>query len=132
MMAGIALAATMLLEPVAWPFPDEKDVRLQDIQRQPGEKDWPFVADKGRLACVEVLGEKTIFFVPDGHDGTEKILNLDVNVFNMAIQNIGVKDVLAPYATPEELIARIAPFVAQGQMLCEQKDSPILVPGSEL
>lgn len=134
MAAGIALAAALLMQPVPaeWQFPDAEDVRFQDIQRQAGEKDWPFVATKGRLACIKVLWEKTIFFIPEGHDGVSKMLNLDVNVFNMAIQNIGVKDVLAPYASPEELIARIAPFVAQGRMLCDQKDSPILVPGSEL
>ena len=135
MGAGAVLAAAMLMQPVqaGWLFPEAKDVRIQPIQRQAGEVNWPFVADKGRLACVESVGEKMVFFIPGGiEEKVGKILYLDANLMVMAIQNIGVKDVLAPYETPEELITRIAPFVAQGHMLCKQKNSPILVPGSEL
>jgi hypothetical protein len=133
-MGGAALAAFLLMQPVPVDLLglDEEDFRFQTIERQRGEKDWPFVAGKGQLGCVMTLGQKSVFFIPDGRDDLNRAFLLDVNLLGMAIQNIGMKDVLAPYKTPEELIARIAPFVAQGRMLCDQKDSPVIVPGAEL
>jgi len=134
MATGIVLAAAMLMQPMPadWLPLDAEDFRFQSIERQIGEKDWPFLAKKGRLGCFMSLWEKTVFFIPDGRDDLNRAFLLDVNLLSMAIQNMGMKDVLAPYKTPEELIARIAPFVAQGRMLCDQKDSPVIVPGAEL
>jgi hypothetical protein len=133
-MVGAALTAVMLMQPVPVDLLglDMDDFRFQPIERQKGERDWPFVAEKGQLGCFLTLGEKTVVFIPEGRDDLNRAFLLDVNLLSMAIQNIGMQDVLAPYKTPEELIARIAPFVAQGRMLCDQKDSPVIVPGAEL
>lgn len=133
-MVGATLTAVMLMQPVPVDMlgSDGDDFRFQSIERQKGEKDWPFVADKGQLGCFMSLGEKAVVFIPEGRDDLNRAFFLDVNLLNMAVQNLGMKDVLAPYKSPEELIARIAPFVAQGQMLCKQKDSPVIVPGAEL
>jgi hypothetical protein len=132
-MIGAALAAAMVMQPLPANkiLPGDEDFRFQKITRQAGEKDWPFVKDSGQLGCVWTIGEKTVFFIPDGVEDMNRAYLLDVNVMNMAIQNIGMDGVLAPYASPEELIARIAPFVAQGHMLCKQNDGPV-VPGAEL
>ena len=133
-MVGAALAAAMLMQPVPVDLLGfgEEDFRFQTIERQKGEKDWPFVADKGQLGCFTAVGKKAVIFIPEGRDDLNRAFFLDVNLFDMAVQNIGMQNVLAPYKTPGELIARIAPFVAQGQMLCDQKDSPVIVPGAEL
>ena len=129
LVAGLALQA----QPVGWFVPDEKDVHFQVIAKVDGEKDWPFVAERGRLVCVSMTPGPAVMFVPDGEGDDERPLILDVNPYGMLINNMGrTKPGLLPYGGKlEELIRRVAPFVAMGHMLCKQKDGPA-VPGSEL
>ena len=130
-MIGVVLAASVMLQPVGTFVPDASDVRMQKIARVEGESGWPFVADRGTLACVRAFPKSVVLFVPDGSQEDERGVLLDANPYAMMINNWGMKNVLLPYKTPEELIKRIAPFVAQGLMLCKQEDGPV-VPGAEL
>lgn len=134
MITGISLAAALLMQPfpAGLLVPDIDDFRFQRIERQKGEKNWPFLAEKGLLGCVWWIDERMVVFVPEGTRVDPALaFVLDVNLIKMAIANIAAENVLAPYASPEELIARIAPFVAQGHMLCKHNEGPV-VPGAEL
>ena len=129
LVAGLALQA----QPVGGLIPDEKDLHFQVITKADGEKDWPFVAARGKLVCISLISGPAVMFVPDGKGDDEQPLMLDVNPYGMVINNMGMKkSALLPYGGKlEELIRRVAPFVAMGHMLCKQKDGPA-VPGSEL
>ena len=39
-------------------------MRFQVIERQAGETEWPFLAEKGRLACVPSFGMRVVMFFP--------------------------------------------------------------------
>ncbi|CAN7687376.1 hypothetical protein [Rhizobium sp. LjRoot254] len=130
-MIGALPAAGLMIQPAGFVVPDASDVRFQAISRANGEKDWPFVADSGKLACVRMFPGPVVVFIPDGAAAKDRGVILDANPYAMMINNWGVKNVLLPYDKPEELIRRIAPFVAQGRMLCKHNDGPV-VPGAEL
>lgn len=133
-MIGALLAAGLMAQPavpVSDFFPRTEDVRLQKIHRVEGEKDWPFVADDGELACVMSMGRPVVMFIPATSHGGHRPYVLDFNVFNMVMFNIGMTDVLRHVDKPEDIIPRIARFVIQGQMLCKYNDGQV-VPGSEL
>lgn len=104
---------------------------MQHIVRQAGEKDWPFIADGGRLICNETLGKKRVYFMPDGRKEFRYFILLDTNMFQMTVVNFGKNDVLVPMAKASEIVERIRPFVEQGKMLCKHNEGPV-VPGSEL
>ena len=131
-----AVAALLITLQAAQPvndlIPQPSDVRFQKIRKAAGEKDWPFVLEEGVLSCVLSAGRPQVYFFRPLEGKFQRPFLLDVNLLSMGIVNLGMQGVLAPYDDPEQLIARIAPFVAQGHMLCEQKDSPVFVPGSEL
>ena len=133
-MFGLAVGAVLAVhwvQPVNELFPTPGDFRFQPIRKTEGEKDWPFVREEGRLACVMSLGKPIVYFFPP-YDGTkQRPFVLSVNLVEMGLTNFGMSGVLTPYDSYEELITRIAPFIAMGQMLCKYKDGPV-VPGSEL
>jgi hypothetical protein len=131
-MIATLLAAALSVQPelVRATVPRGNGARVQAIAKGQGDKDWPFVADGGKLVCVPALPQPVVFFMPDG-DGISRPFLLDVNPYWMLLYDMGLKNVLLPYDKPEELIRRIAPFVAMGHTLCEQKKSPT-VPGGEL
>lgn len=128
--ALVALGLAFQSQPAGWLEPESKDFRVQAIKKADGEKDWPFVATSGKLVCVPHWDDKLVMFVPDSGPDLDRGFLLHMNLFAMWSNNIGLKGVLLPYKTPEELIKRIAPFVAMGQMLCKQDKGP--VPGGEL
>jgi hypothetical protein len=132
-MIGALLAVAIAGQPVpaGWFEPGMEDVHFQTIKKSEGEKDWPFVASSGKLLCVSMVPGPVVAFIADGSAEKDRPLLLDANPYNMMIQNWGLKNVLLPYDKPEELIKRIAPFVAMGHMLCKQKNGPG-VPGGEL
>jgi hypothetical protein len=129
---GAGLMMSMqALQPVSDIFPAPENFCVQTIRRVEGEKDWPFVTSEGRLACVYSIGQPLVYFfaLRDGNHLAPVVL--DVNPLSLVIQSVGRKDVFLKAATPEELVTRIAPFVAMGHMLCKQKSGPV-VPGNEL
>jgi hypothetical protein len=130
-MMGMLLAASLSLQPAGWLEPDASDFHIQVITKAEGEQDWPFVATSGKLACVQHWDDKLVMFIPDGRPDLDRGFLLHMNLFAMWTNNIGLKDVLVAYKTPEELIRKIAPFVAMGHMLCKQNKGPI-IPGGEL
>jgi hypothetical protein len=130
-MIGTLLAAGLMIQPASGIFPDASDVRIQTIAKADGETGWPFVAKSGKLICVRMFPKSAVAFIPDEGPGTKDGVILDVNPYAMMMNNWAAKKPLLPYDTPEELIKRIAPFVAQGLMLCKQDNGPV-VPGAEL
>jgi hypothetical protein len=127
---GLALAM-QTLQPVNTASSLVGDFKFYTIRKAEGEKDWPFVDNEGRLACVTSLGQTLVYFFPTSAGKQKGEVVLDVNPISVVTQYIGRKDVFLPAKSPEELIKRIAPFVAMGQMLCKQNKGPV-VPGSEL
>ena len=128
LLAGLLMTAGVM--PAGEIFPEAGDVRLQKIQRAAGEKEWPFVAESGMLSCVKVLGDRVVYFIPDGTE-TDRPFNLDVDLFAMSMVNLGMTNILAPYDDTKQLVFRLAPFVTMGQRLCDQ-DPGTFVTGPEL
>jgi hypothetical protein len=128
LVAGLLMAVGF--QPASDVFPEPDDFRFQTIRKATGEKNWPFIAESGMLGCAKVLGEPTVYFVPDEADLARAFL-IDINLFAMSITNLGVPDVLAPYGDSAELLYRLVPFVTMGQRLCDQ-DPGTLVTGPEL
>ena len=125
MVTGAAIAAVIATGgavPASNLVPGVEDFRLQEIRRAASEGEWPFQAESGTLACTEVLGEPQVYFIPAGRDDLDR---------SMSIINLGMSDVLAPYDTFEQLLARLVPFVTMGQRLCDQEPGSV-VPASEL
>jgi hypothetical protein len=130
-MLGMLVAVGLTLQPAGWLEPGIDEFRVQPIQKIEAEGGWPFVATSGKLVCVPFWDDKLVYFVPDGREDLDRGFALNANIFAMWGSNIGLTDVLLPYKTPEELITRIAPFVAMGHMLCKQNKGP-MIPGGEL
>jgi hypothetical protein len=130
-MIGVLLAAGLMIQPAGGFLPDASDVRVQAIAKANGESGWPFVAKSGRLVCVRMYPKSVVSFIPDEGPATREGVILDVNPYAMMMNNWATYKPLLPVASPEEMVKRIAPFVAQGLMLCEHKDGPV-VPGAEL
>lgn len=122
--AGAALAMGSLQVGNILPTPD--DFRRQAIHKVAGEADWPFVSDSGTLMCIEILARPYVYFAPDDDEDRLRVYNLDVDIFSMAMTNLGITGVLLPYDEPQQLVKRIAPFVTMGQRLCNQQ------PGSNI
>lgn len=145
MLKALAMLASMEPTSFAMPagfLPEENDVRFQVIEQQAGEKDWPFLASKGRLSCVPSLGFKVVLFFPwvedddEGSDGfaLEAGKRGPVIVTTDPIQlwtDVEGKALLQPGMTIEDKIRRMAPYVSLGKKLCDQPDWTNLGP-SEL
>ena len=134
MVTGAAIAAVIATGgavPASNLVPGVEDFRLQEIRRAASEGEWPFQAESGTLACAEVLGEPQVYFIPAGRDDRDRGFAISVDLMSMSIINLGMSDVLAPYDTFEQLLARLVPFVTMGQRLCDQEPGSV-VPASEL
>jgi len=133
-MIAHLLSVSMTLagfKPASDLWPESKDLRMQTITRQAGEKDWPFVANSGRLICTKVWGKENVYFAAEGRKEFKYFILLDTNMFQMTVVNFGKNDVLVPMAKASEIVARIRPYVEQGKMLCKHNNGPV-VPGAEL
>ncbi|WP_411033488.1 hypothetical protein [Shinella sp. BYT-45] len=128
LVAGLLMTAGLV--PAGDMIPGAGDFRFQTIRKAAGEENWPFIAESGMLGCAKVLGEPTVYFIPDEADLT-RAFHIDVNLFAMSITNLGVPDVLAPYDDNAQLLRRLVPFVTMGQRLCDQ-DPGTHVTGPEL
>lgn len=104
-------------------MPKELDVRLQPVSRQQGEDDWPFVYDRGYLACVKSLGQPIGMYVPLTDDGDVPEGNISVmlsaNPFDMLPFYFATRRFFRPVADPAELIRRIAPLAETAKRLCD-------------
>jgi hypothetical protein len=120
-------------------IPEVEDFRQQTISRQAGESGWPFVAQSGVLSCVYSLGQKFVFFVPEGDatlgDEDEAADESETGVINVTTDPILLlvqqeqSRLLVPGLTIEEKIRRLGPYVSLGKKLCEQPMGTIVGPG---
>ena len=122
LLAWFLMAAGVL--PAGSIIPEPDDFRLQTIRKAAGERNWPFVAQSGMLACTKMLGERVVYFIPD--ENMEHAYNIDINLFAMSVANIGITDVLAPYEDSAQLLYRLVPFVTMGQRLCDQEPGTLV------
>lgn len=104
--------------------PSQGDFRLQRIDRQPGEIDWPFVSQRGYLACAFVGGQRQGYFVPLDGSGAVADNRLAVplsgNPFEMIPFYLTTKDEFVPIDNPAELVRRVAPLADIAEHLCDQ------------
>ncbi|MGL4489561.1 MAG: hypothetical protein ACRCU5_08965 [Rhizobiaceae bacterium] len=123
-------------------LPGPEDVRFQVIERQASEKDWPFLAEKGRLACVPSFGLRVVLFMPwvEEEDGGLGGFAVEENANRTAVvsadplqlwSDIEGKSLLQPDMTMEDKIRRMGPYVTLGKQLCDQPKGAIVGP-SEL
>lgn len=126
---GVLLTAGYL--PVGDAMISPEDFRRQAIHKTNGEKNWPFVADKGTLLCIKLLGELHVYFAPDDGETRNRVFNIDVDLMKMAMVNLGMTGVLRPFEKPEDLLKRLVPFVTMGQRLCNQQ-AGTSISGTEL
>ncbi len=139
MIAALAMLATLdpsmaHVHPTSF-FPEAEDVRFQAIEKQAGERDWPFVETRGRLACVPSFGMRVVLFFPDMNDGLDELVEpTGVIVTTDPIQlfsDVEGKAHLAPGMSIEDKIRRLGPYVSLGKKLCDQPKGTVLGP-SEL
>lgn len=109
--------------------PDARDIRVQTIEREARETEWPFSVERGMLACGWAGGQKITLFIEDTAEGEEpsdreaaqpRRLILAVNPFDLAVQNIGFRDLFAPFDSLEQLVRRVAPYLTIARRLCDQ------------
>lgn len=139
MIAALAMLATLdpslaHVHPASF-FPEAEDVRFQMIEKQAGERDWPFVETKGRLACVPTFGMWVVVFFPETGDELDELIEpTGVMVTTDPIQlfsDVEGKAHLAPGMSIEDKIRRLGPYVTLGKKLCDQPKGTVLGP-SEL
>ena len=129
--AGLSLPARTMVTEVGDFVPEAKDIRMQLIHKVQDGADWPFLAERGVLACVKLLGRPTVYFLSGQRPPLGKAFVVDTDVLRMSLGNLGTTNVLKPYESFEVLIKRMAPFVTMGQRLCALPPGTI-VPDSEL
>ena len=136
MIAALAMLATLdptfaHVRPASF-LPEPDDVRFQMIEKQAGERDWPFVETKGRLACVPSFGMRVVLFFPDmGDDLGELVEPTGVIVTTNPIQlfsDVNGNAHLVPDMSIEDKIRRLGPYVSLGKKLCDQPKGTILGP----
>ncbi|KJF74972.1 hypothetical protein [Agrobacterium arsenijevicii] len=136
MLAAVLLSANMGVAAAVVPagnlIPEVGDFRSQKIQKMQGERDWPFVAEKGVLLCAPSLAKKMVYFVGVKDDGEHDYpFAIDTDMMAVAIANMGRASALKPFDNFEQLLKRLSPFVAMGKRLCDQPAGSIL-PDSSL
>lgn len=117
-------------------LPGAKDVRMQVIERQPGETNWPFTVDRGYLTCVFSLGKRIVMFgtIPDdsGDDGAEeapRMLVISNNPIDLIFANLANRDLMRQQGDPAAVVSAFAPLFAAGKRLCDQPRGEVLGPG---
>lgn len=131
---SLAVAAPLLFvesdEKSFFHLPGEGDFRWQVVERAGNERDWPFTVDKGWLACVYVVGERTAYFVEDlDEEADPRAVVISADAFDLALANLGKTEIFDRSVGLEELIRRVAPFAAAGQRLCDQPRGTTVGPG---
>lgn len=130
---SLAVAAPFVLagERSFFHLPSEEDFRIQSIERADNEREWPFIADKGYLSCVYVMGKPTVYFTTteDVDFGAPGAVVVSTDPFQLAFANIGRQGMLAPTSGLAELIQKIAPFESLGRRLCDQPRGTVVRPG---
>ncbi len=119
--------------------PEIEDFRQQFINRQAGEKEWPFAFESGLLSCVYIIGQKFVFFVPDGTpalEGEETDITADESraaiVTTDPLQlmlHSGQEKFFVPGLTIEDKIRRLGPYVSLGKRLCDHPKGTVVGPG---
>ena len=118
-------------------FPQPEDVRFQVISKQAGEKDWPFAAETGTLACVPSLGFRIVVFFPysvtmrndealDELQSKEEPLIVTVDPLQLLFSDARY---FVASMTIEDKIRRLGPYVSLGKKLCDQPKGAIVGPG---
>ncbi|CUX45482.1 MULTISPECIES: hypothetical protein [Rhizobium/Agrobacterium group] len=131
MLAAALVAANMsgasVMVPAGSFVPEAGDFRSQQIRRMQGERDWPFVAEKGLLLCAPSLMEKLVYFVGEKENGEQdEPFAIDTDMMAVAIINMGRASALKPFDNFEQLLKRLSPFVAMGKRLCDQPAGSVL------
>lgn len=141
LVATIVLASGLAATPVAedgerslFRFPRAGDVRMQTLRRTANEKGWPFTVDEGRLTCLYVAGQPTVYFavVSDhGHaePGSVRLVMVSSNPFDATIANMAVNDLIVPTDDVAARMALFKPFERLGRRLCEQPRGTQMGPG---
>ena len=111
---------------------EEKDFRMQTIRKAQGETNWPFEANKGRLLCAPIIGDRAVYFVGTKEDGgQEEPVALSVNPMLVSIINMGKAKIFRDFTTIDELMNRLYPYITMGKRLCDQPAGTV-VPESSL
>jgi len=119
--AMLAINISGATVPVGSVIPETQDFRSQKIRKMQGEKDWPFMAEKGLLLCAPSLADKMVYFVGEKEDGEQDYpFAIDTDMMAVAIVNMGRASALRPFDNFEQLLKRLSPFVAMGKRLCDQ------------
>ena len=119
--AMLAINISGAAVPVGSVIPEARDFRSQKIAKMQGEKDWPFMAEKGLLLCAPSLANKMVYFVGEKEDGGQDYpFAIDTDMMAVAIVNMGRASALRPFDNFEQLLKRLSPFVAMGKRLCDQ------------
>lgn len=125
--AMLAINISGAAVPVGSVIPEARDFRSQKIAKMQGEKDWPFMAEKGLLLCAPSLANKMVYFVGEKEDGEQDYpFAIDTDMMAVAIVNMGRASALRPFDNFEQLLKRLSPFVAMGKRLCDQPAGTIL------
>lgn len=119
--AGVVLASD---ERDLFAMPSQDDFRLQEIERQPGETDWPFASERGMLACAFVAGRRQGYFVPLDDEGAVADetpgVPLSGNPVEMLTFYLMMRDAFVRIDNPAELVQRVAPLADTAKRLCDQ------------
>ena len=112
------------------PVPDETDVRMQVIERQPREA-WPFAVERGWLVCVPLfLGLTAVYFLDDKRSrngAAPRIIEVSVDPFVMWFYRDS--PLLAVEGNLDTLTRAMIPYLETGQTLCGQDGGTRLGPG---
>jgi len=130
---SLAVAAPFVLagERSFFHLPSEEDFRIQSIERADNEREWPFIADKGYLSCVYIMGKPTVYFtiLEDVDDGAAGTAVVSTDPLQLVFSNFGRQGVFAPTSGLAELIQKVAPFESLGRRLCDQPRGTVVRPG---
>lgn len=114
-------------------FPTTEDAfRLQKIVRSDHEQEWPFAVATGYLACVWLMGDRTVYFTEEPTadvSGDPRTVIVSTNPFDLAFVNLGANDLFAPFDGLQQLVVRLGPFVSLGRRLCDQPRGTEIGPG---
>ena len=133
-IAGAALAAAMFATTSAAetmvfgiiPVPDETDVRMQVIERQPTEE-WPFSVDRGVLVCIPILRDPTVYFGAD--DDTDRVMLVTVDPIEAWMDGLTNHGLLTLEGTLGERTRAMIPYVEMGRRLCDLDAGTSIGPG---
>lgn len=133
--AAVAIASPFVLagEQDFLHMPGADEFRTQYISRAGQEAVWPFTVEEGYLSCAFVMGNRAVYFTEAPIEGGEasdlRVAIVSTNPLDIAIGNLGARDLVVKTASIEELILLMAPFEQTGQRLCDQPPGTQIGPG---